>query len=166
VIWLTTDTHFGHQMLIDKGYRPCGYDSRIRGHLLDLPPSNVLIHLGDVCIGNDEAHHQAFLGPLIYRRIKCWLIRGNHDKKSDSWYLKRGWDFVGESLVIQRHGKRILFTHRPSEHTEDCDVNIHGHLHATRHHDLPGTDHKWLLLALEEVGYRPVRLEKFLARSA
>lgn len=46
-----------------------------------------------------------------------------------SWYLSRGWDFVGDEILIEHLGHDILFTHEPRKKKARFSVNIHGHLH-------------------------------------
>lgn len=70
------------------------------------------------------------------------LVRGNHDSKSDFWYLERGWDMVVQSMSLVAFGKHILFTHIPvskssllAGYHEPYDFNIHGHLHGNLHRE-------------------------------
>jgi len=77
--YIITDTHFNHKKLIEYG-RPDNFDDLLWKELGKLPSNCLLIHLGDVCIGNDlEVHERLRLLPFI--KI---LVKGNHDKKSDN----------------------------------------------------------------------------------
>jgi len=138
--WITTDTHFGHKMLLDNGHREEGFEKRILRALEDVqnfskPPSDILIHLGDFCIGEDEKWQEEFRKHTMHFKKKI-LIRGNHDNKSYNWYYNHGWDFVCETMRLRAFGKELLFSHMPvlaedSEFTtyHKVDMNIHGHLH-------------------------------------
>ena len=92
--WIITDTHFGHDSMMKLCGRPEGFSEKI---LINLNRTvhcpDVLIHLGDICIGKEEYWHSEL---MKWACCKKWLIRGNHDKKSDMWYLNHGWDFVAE----------------------------------------------------------------------
>lgn len=158
-IYITTDTHLGHDRMIELCNRPQGFEDLILQGLTTIPSDALLIHLGDVCIGNDAKWHDDIINSTeeVYRRI---LVRGNHDHKSDSWYLSHGWDFVCEEFVARYFQKNILFSHRPQADREYIDYNIHGHLHNTGHHEGGGKNCR--LLALEHTNYKPVNLEKFL----
>lgn len=165
-IWLITDTHFGHDKLIEYG-RPEGFTERIFENLNVVKPDDLLIHLGDFCIGNDEKWHTHYMQMLD---CKHWLIRGNHDSKSNSWYMSHGWDVVAEYLSIEMFAKKILFSHRPMAWDGYYDVNIHGHFHDTDHRRIEGEFLKiknayQKLLALEFTNYQPVLLGAFLANS-
>ncbi|MBP7118493.1 metallophosphoesterase [Candidatus Woesebacteria bacterium] len=159
-IYIISDTHFGHDKMLELCGRPKGFEQLILSNLKDLR-GDVLIHLGDFCIGGDAAWHYTFLleTDLFERRI---LVRGNHDHKSDSWYLNMGWDFVCDEFSAKYFGKRILFTHKPSHISFDYDLNIHGHLHNTRHHE-EGKCGNHLLFSLEEQNYKAINLEKFIS---
>lgn len=169
-IYLTTDTHFSHAKIITFG-RPADYEERIYKGLTDLIPrlglNDVVLHLGDICIGNDEMVHQELMAAIPCKR---WLIKGNHDNKSNNWYLTHGWDFVGETLSIKAFGENILFSHVPQKlMRKEKNINIHGHFHDNEHRSWQYkaiyNKNRHLLLALEHYEYRPVLLEQFLSHA-
>lgn len=159
-IWLITDTHFGHDKMIQYCNRPEDFSSIILNNLLKMvQPDDLLIHLGDICIGQDVLWHER-LNVIPCKKI---LVRGNHDHKSDSWYMSNGWDFVCTSFINRFEGKNILFSHAPLPISNN-DFNIHGHLHnGTHHEDIFGllTD-KHILLSIENTNYKPVLLETLI----
>jgi len=165
-ILITTDTHIGHQKLIDKGYRPKDFEDKIisglKGQRADL-----LIHLGDVVMGEDNMNHLRLMRELMTVSHRRVLVRGNHDKKSDKWYLDRGWGMVCDCFMNTYFGKDIIFTHVPLDvEFDSAAINIHGHLHGNDHRDDDCKDyynedhHKQI--ALENTDYKPVDLKKFL----
>ncbi len=124
--FIISDTHFGHQRMVDLGYREDGFEHEIFRQLsFYLKPDDVLIHMGDVCIG-----HDALYNTMVTTFCKSWLIKGNHDNKTYSWYLSHGWDVVADSLEICLFGKNIVFSHIPVK-VRAGRINIHGHLHST-----------------------------------
>lgn len=133
--YITTDTHFGHGMLVREGYRHEGFEVDILKNLSDVS-GDVFLHLGDVCMGRDKHWHGEFMKVVKPNFKKCILVRGNHDTKSYSWYYDNGWDFVCDLMRLRVNGKELVFSHRPiitEEHEtvsyHDVDINIHGHLH-------------------------------------
>ena len=123
----------------------------------------ILIHLGDVCIGDDANMHERFIKSIPCKRI---LVRGNHDKKSNAWYMDHGWDFVCNRFYDDLYGYKIAFTHKPIP--PGCwdgvyDVNIHGHLHNLCHREVP-KNFMNVLLSLEIDGYAPLSLESFIGK--
>lgn len=168
-IYALTDTHFGHALMIHVG-RPIGYELKILG-ALSRTQGDILIHCGDFCIGHDEIWNRDFMDATKGFKTKI-LVKGNHDRKRDAWYLSRGWDMVVESFTQHYFGKHIVFTHRPVRRyfpINNCiDINIHGHLHGDGHrHDEANAVsydkefHKDI--APEIVGYGPVNIQDLIS---
>lgn len=175
--WITTDTHLGHRKMEEYCNRPSDFEFRIQKGFKVLTESDVLIHLGDVCIGEDAKWHEMM---IRYLPCKKWLVRGNHDKKTNSWYLEHGWDFVGEEIRMKYYNRIIIaFSHYPIKYNNDFDINIHGHFHNHLHRLL---EHRWVvegeeernrdtlsiltdkhkLIALENTNYQLTNLETFI----
>lgn len=136
-IWLTSDTHFGHKKIIELSGRPENFEEIIfrHHHIKNIQDDDVVIHLGDVALYKEEFWHKEFLKGFP-EKTKKWLIKGNHERRTDSFYLKLGWDFVGEKIILSRFGRTILFSHVPKEEkTSFWDLNIHGHLHNKKRRD-------------------------------
>ena len=130
-IFAISDTHFGHDKLVELSGRPPDFGARIladvRSRMGDL-----LIHCGDFCIGNDKPHTEAFMEAAKGFKRKV-LVRGNHDPRGDLWYMNHGWDFVVNSFVSKYNGKVVVFTHAPILKKNGMDFNVHGHLHGNQH---------------------------------
>ena len=162
--WLTTDTHLGHFNMVEYCGRPENFSEIILRNLHQcIKHEDILIHLGDICIANDTKWHLQ----LLNIPGRHWLIRGNHDKKSNSWYLEHGWDMICQQFEDHIFGKTIMFSHKPVVWNGKYEINIHGHFHNT---DLNKHEKELVsikngyqkLLALEYVNYMPVTLEKFI----
>lgn len=176
-IWLISDSHFGHDKMMEYCGRPKGFEQKILNNLFKtVKKDDILIHLGDFCIGNDEFWHTSF---MQVPTLKKWLLRGNHDRKSTTWYLSHGWDWVGDHMSNFFFGKKILFSHTPTKYDGCFDMNIHGHFHNNLHRllegryvvegekernevDLANLTPRHKLLAIEETNYQPVLLENFI----
>lgn len=163
--WITTDTHFGHSTLVEKGYRPSHFGHMFTRGMTRIKPDDIFIHLGDICIGDDEFWNEW----LTLGHHKKILVRGNHDHKSDSWYYEHGWDFVCDSFTLEKYGKKILFSHEPVR-DHGCDLNIHGHWHDNDHRWHPEfaewyNPKKYYRLAIEETNYAPVTLLSLVAKN-
>ncbi len=177
-IYVMTDSHLGHEKLVKISDRPENFSQKVLDGILKMPRQiDLLIHLGDVCIGNDENHHLDLLMRVHGRAKKCVLVKGNHDTKSDSWYYARGSDFVCKEFYNVYFGKKILFTHAPipKEHLSGLDFNVHGHFHGSAEdsHRYEGTmigggtyDKNIHKDAAPEIhGYIPVNLEKLIKKA-
>ena len=157
--WVIADTHIGHSMLVAKGHRPADYAEKLLLNIERLcRKGDILIHLGDVCFGNDAANNLLMVSAA--REARRWLVRGNHDDKSLNWYLEHGWDFAFESFRLNIFGCRILFSHEPQA-AGDYELNIHGHLHAGDHRDVPDSIRHagQVLVSMEALDYRPANLK-------
>jgi len=164
-LMLTTDTHFNHKKIQEYCGRPDGFEQKIVSGWKDLrKDKHILIHLGDVCIGRETEAHEKYIIPLTVKKI---LVKGNHDKKSNTWYMEHGWDWVCESMTFKRGGKNVLLSHEPKVWDGYWDINIHGHFHNANYRRyeaqlkndlLPGQR----LLALEYNDYKLWDLDKIL----
>lgn len=156
-IWLTTDTHFNHAKLVEFG-RPRDFaDRTLRALHASCGTGDTLIHLGDLAIGKDaeaiEKLREAVHGrPII-------LIRGNHDNKSTTWYLRHGIAIVCDEMTMRVNGRTVLLTHMPQPRRSGVDINIHGHTHGNAHreHESAGIyeDGYHVEIALENNAYQP-----------
>lgn len=171
-IWIITDTHFGHEKIKKMGNgRPDDFEMKMLKAIHDLvKPGDTVIHLGDICIGNDLQWNQRFLD-MCGKDVKKILIRGNHDSKSYSWYYARGWDHVCEIMQIRYFGKEVLLSHMPILRKKFWDtyhepvINVHGHLHGNRnrHSEVFISDPDFNYDAAPDThDYKPVLLKKIL----
>ena len=154
-IFLTTDTHFNHTKMLDFCKRPIDYELRILNGFRELLETDTLIHLGDICIGDDIRVHRQYIEPLACKKI---LVRGNHDHKSNSWYEDHGWDFVCNDFTITHHKVICHFSHRPKPWDGIFNVNFHGHLHNLGHRQNEIGNGMNSLISLERMGYAPISL--------
>lgn len=126
-VFITTDTHFGHMNLVTKyKQRPDYFSDKLYNAWKEqVTDADTVIHLGDISFDNEWL---CKVGNLPGKKI---LVRGNHDRKPENWYLEHGWTFVCTSFSKRIGGIDVLFSHEPvTTHTHD--INIHGHLHSVR----------------------------------
>lgn len=149
--WLIADTHFYHDKIMEYESRPADYVERIIANCRRLIcPQDLLIHLGDV-IFYKMTELKGILDSFPCRKV---LTRGNHDRKSDGWYMRNGFDFICDEF---RSGE-IRFTHIPV--AGSAELNVHGHWHTSRHREKPDwwTPATHRLVCLETNGYTPEEL--------
>ena len=165
--WIVTDTHIGHANIIKYQHRPENFEELIMKGLSMLQPNDILIHLGDICMGKDAEVHSTLMLLLTHLHSKI-LVIGNHDNKSNTWYHEHGWSFDCKSFSAKYFGKNILFSHKQQEPESKYDINIHGHSHGNLHradeycHFWNPEYHKEF--CLEHNNYQPILLETFLAK--
>lgn len=160
--WIISDTHFNHSKIEEWGGRKGDWQEQLWKGLESIPKGDILIHLGDICIGEDA---------LIHKRIaslKCdkILIRGNHDGKSLGWYKDNGWDAVVDGIEMIFHGHYLHLTHRPSRPQGNTTWNVHGHTHGNMHRSeeyLEFYSKEYHIdISPELMGYSPIRLDSLL----
>ena len=157
-LYVIGDTHFNHDNMVEYCNRPENFDERIGKALCRLAPDDTLYHLGDICIGRDAEMHEKFIEPTKAKKI---LVRGNHDKRSNNWYLRHGWDFVCTTITDKFFNTEVLLSHRPMR-DNGYELNIHAHLHNLGHRDgeyLLTKNEKQILYAVEDYDYIPMTIE-------
>ena len=165
-IWIISDTHFGHDM--EWADRKSGFEEKILESLRCVNINDMIIHLGDVSFYDDKKWHLEFFRKVLTN--KKILIRGNHDKRSMSWYLDIGWNCVCDSIVINAFGFKILFSHIPLA-LNGNDINVHGHFHNKQIEEVRKIepeyvslheDGKHILISLENSKYQILSLESII----
>ncbi|MFD4420225.1 metallophosphoesterase [Agromyces sp. NPDC058484] len=160
VDFITADTHFGHQRIIELADRPFGSVDEMNDEMTRrwndiVGPDDVVLHLGDVALGPIE-ESMAMTRKLNGRRF---LIPGNHDRVSSATQTKAaierfrplyeaaGWEILPEIVEGTRSGHRLLACHYPywgdSQEVERHRAHrprndeelplLHGHTHARDH---------------------------------
>lgn len=165
--WLISDTHFNHDRIATYCDRPLDFTDRIIKRWQEIvQPEDLIIHLGDVAIGNRRTV-KSILADLPGRKV---LVLGNHDRMhGPDWWMEQGFAFACQALRY----RNCWLTHEPSPQLPDgCTLNIHGHLHNIWHGFHPGpyndtVKDKWKpwqrLFAIEYTNYMPVNFDKFIA---
>lgn len=161
--YVISDTHLGHKVIVGYCQRPDNHEQLLVESMNTIKQEDCLIHLGDICIGDDIGWHDC-IKHLECRKV---LVMGNHDSKSWSWYMEHGWDFVCDSFRLKYAGKIIQFSHKPEPWDGIWEINVHGHLHNLGHRDKEFKELKqWhRLYAPEIMQYRPIELSKFIQES-
>lgn len=148
--WVISDTHFGHNKLVELCGRPEDFSDRILANIERMvKPSDVLIHLGDVTWGT-----------IPKFPCKTILVRGNHDAHKYKYYMNKGFDFACDSFSLKYGGVDILFTHKPALFHEH-DLNVHGHLHNVC--EVKSVCPHYLV-SLEYTNYEPILLDRIIAK--
>ncbi len=162
--WLISDTHFSHRKLDEWGGREGEWEAAIWKGLRAIPAGDRLIHLGDLCIGDDKEIMEKFVDATL--NLGTVLVRGNHDKKSINWYIENGFDFVCDGLELIYMGHYLHLTHRPARPQGNTTWNIHGHTHGNMHRSEEYNDfyskEYHIDISPEIVGYSPLRLDTLL----
>ena len=123
-------------------------------------PEDIVIHIGDLVWTKGSSERiKELIKSLNGRKI---LVRGNHDRKSYSWYLSNGIDFVCDRFHWDYNGKRILFVHNPdhcdSSEYSRYDIILFGHVHRNRPFISHMDNTYFVNMSVEQIKYRPMAL--------
>ncbi|MDT8900960.1 hypothetical protein [Anaeroselena agilis] len=163
--FIIADTHFYHDNIAKYCGRPTNHTELLIASLQSIMgEDDILYHLGDVTFGSQDSLRDILSGI----KGKKVLVRGNHDAWSDTRFMELGFDMVCTAIAV---GNAIL-THKPIE-VAHFSVNIHGHLHNLGYDDVLsyeeeyrkfGADGRHILYSPELEGYKPVVIEKLVAK--
>lgn len=167
-IWVISDTHFGHENIIQFCNRPFKNVYRMNTVLMDnwnsvVKPNDKVYHLGDVYFGGGfgSEYWDKYLSMLNGKKR---LILGNHDNGKDP-LLQKYFEKIDVWRIFGDLG--LLLTHVPVhpttllEHPRRHAVfNVHGHTHEKGE---PGGDtDNYKCVCVEWTDYYPIHLEELL----
>ena len=166
--YVTSDSHFGHDNIVDFSHRPSGHESiMLEEWARAVPEDATVLHLGDLVYKNNSFFQHIHSKHLTGKRKL--LVQGNHDRKSYNFYKKCGFKFVRPFYIPYR--KHVVsFSHYPwSDHDTGRpmkvnDLRLHGHIHNSgyvRNSYVPFL-RQHINLSVEQTKYRPVNLKLLL----
>lgn len=164
-IYIISDNHFNHWNI--NRYCSRGFpnletmnNTMIKRWNTVVKPEDLVIHIGDIIFTKGESKAISdMIAKLNGRKI---LIKGNHDRKSYSWYLTHGFDFICERMIWEFNRKKILFIHSPHEISHNdyrtCRYIIHGHSHNKGQFLHKKKNCKIVNISVENIKYTPISL--------
>ena len=137
--WFISDTHFGHERILELCPKTRGkFDSIsnhdahiIRAWNSNIAPSDKVYHLGDFSFHNIGYTRDNIL-PLLNGDIT--FIRGNHDRSRMVKLLERDHE-VYDYLKLNIEGQKIILSHYPIHEWDGKrkgSIHVHGHVHCSR----------------------------------
>jgi len=154
-VFIISDTHFGHSRIIQYCNRPFKDSLEMDEALIKnwnetVSNNDVVIHLGDVGLGNKE-----YIASIIKRlNGKKILIMGNHDNWSEQTYRDMGFHTVSRFPIL--YNDWYLCSHAPLQMFQNVPyMNCYGHVHNDPvYQDTPNAK----CYCVERIGYRPYLL--------
>jgi len=153
-IWLTSDFHFGHNNCINYCSRPFSNTSEMNNTIIrsynKLVDNNDIVYiLGDISFLNTKSTIE------IIKSLKGFkfLIKGNHDHKSNTAYRKMGFMEVYDKPIIIKD--KYILSHEPIDYNIGNLVNVYGHMHDK----VINNSINRFCCCLELTNYKPVSLE-------
>lgn len=151
-IWIISDTHFGHEKIIDYAGRPFSNAIEMDEAICDnwndrVKPDDLVYHLGDVAWRLDGVQRFAAL-PGTKR-----LCLGNHD---DAKLLIGAVQQIYLFKKLPEFG--LVLSHIPLDmwaERFDGMINVHGHIH-----EKPAPSPRHFNACVEHIGYGPTPIEE------
>lgn len=158
-IYILSDTHFGHKRVLEFERFDFKTIEEHDEYIIEKWNSTVkendkVYHLGDVIFKYSKYTLKELTSKLKGYKI---LIRGNHDKRSNDYYLNNGFNEVYNHPIYLR--ENIILSHQPvmEVYNNPYIINIHGHLHgATLSLD------NFICVAMDQIGYIPQRIDELI----
>lgn len=146
-----SDTHFYHDKIIKYCNRPFTNVEDMNGYIIKqwnsmIGKNDIIYHHGDFALNCDKDMVKKLVSQLNGKII---LITGNHDKRSNGWFLDCGFIEVYNKPV--QMGSYIL-SHQPVVNLPIGYKNIHGHIH---NYDR-GLNSNYINVSCEVLNYRPI----------
>lgn len=164
MIYLTSDTHFGHGKIIEYTHRPFNtveeMDQTIINNINNtVGPEDILYVLGDFTMGGSYTKCMKYREQLNCKRVH--LILGNHDKKK---VFRSNKPPIFESVKDYDEVGYCCLSHYPflSWNSRDYgSIMCHGHIHSNRRYN---EINQWQKIRRYDVGvdandYRPISID-------
>ena len=162
MIYFIADTHFYHKNVIAYCNRPFKTIEEMNEVMINnwnriVKNDDIVYHLGDFSLNNNNIID--FVKKL---NGKIYLVRGNHDKKTNSYYNRAGFEVIPTQTKLDEH--KIILSHRPlmDEQIPDGYVNIHGHMHNSDLDEKIYSKNKHKCVSVELIDYTPIELNKLI----
>jgi calcineurin-like phosphoesterase family protein len=157
-IFFIADTHFGHANIIKYENRPFETVEQMDKAIIQnwrnvVSKHDTIFVLGDFSFYNKEITTK-IMRQLTGNKI---LIKGNHDVKSNQWYLDVGFDEVSKYPII--YNEWYVLQHEPPMYmSSTCPFfYIYGHVHGTKMYQTLTSISA--CVSVERWNYTPVSLE-------
>lgn len=157
--WVISDTHFGHDNIINFCHRPTDHEQIIMENWAQIVPKkdSTVLHLGDLAY-KSNARFKNLVAPHLTGERKL-LIMGNHDRQRFSFYKQSGFLIcrpfgitlsgingvrIAPDQVISGQDHIVTFSHYPWAPAPEEDkvrlpgeydemapshTRVHGHIH-------------------------------------
>jgi calcineurin-like phosphoesterase family protein len=156
------DTHFNDKNIIEYTNRPFKSVEEMNCEIIDnwnhaLTSNNDIVWvLGDFFIFKDKSDYPDNFKEILKNLAgKIYLIKGNHDIKSDEFYLHHVNWCSSYPVIIENF---FMLSHEPLYLSETTPYfNIYGHVH----NDSRFVDTKTTMcVSAERIGYTPISMEE------
>lgn len=165
MIYFISDTHFNHKNIIEYENRPFSSIQEMNAEMIrrwnkTVTNNDIVFHLGDVGLGSEST-----LKEIIPQLNGCKiLIKGNHDRKSNQFFLDCGFQAIYHTYMFSYNGKQIFLSHTPESRpgqNQPYDLHLFGHIHSKV---FPSSVyHNGACMCVERWGYQPIDIDTIIS---
>lgn len=153
-IWLTADLHFGHNAIIEYCKRPFKTTTEMNNTLIKnfnktIGKNDIVYILGDLSFLNTISTTEIVKNLNGFK----FLIKGNHDHKTNAGYRKMGFMEVYNHPIILNN--QYILSHEPISGNIGNLINIHGHTH---NNVILDNNFNKFCVSVEMTNYKPIEL--------
>lgn len=155
-VYFVADTHFSDEAIRLYENRPYIDTYEMDKALVDnwnlvVSPDDIIWHLGDF---GAEGHEAEMLSKL---NGNVFLVKGNHDTKSNEYYRQAGFCEVYDKPIL--YEGFWLLSHEPLYvNTNMPYANLFGHVHANPIYKDLGSQH--VCVCVERINYTPIPFDE------
>lgn len=156
-IWLSSDQHFSHSMIITYCGRPFADKEEMDAVMIErwnslVKPNDIIYVLGDFCWGRPEKYVEQLNG-------EKHLILGNHDRQSIGVY-RQNFTSVDNYKEIKIPGNSVCLEHYP---IYQWNRRYYGSLHCHGHcHGLKTSDCRRMDVGVDTNNFYPYNLDEII----
>ena len=172
-VFIFADSHFNHDKIRKYCNRPFKNIDLMNKTLIKnwnslINEKDLVIILGDFILDYGGSKSVKDILKQLNKSTRI-LVKGNHDRKTYSYYRDNGIDFVCERFEWKYAGKKILFIHDPNKVRKTeykyYDLVIHGHTHQndfTKYNSRSKIH--FINMSCDKTNYRPVFLNSITSK--
>ena len=154
-VFFYADPHFGHKNVIRYCNRPFTSVSEMNTQLIKnfnkvVGHDDVVYILGDFSFLNTISTTEILKSLNGYK----FLIKGNHDRKTNTAYRKMGFVEVYDKPIVLMNC--FILSHEPIDENVGNMINIYGHLHQNA---INNSSMKFCA-CVEKTDYKPISLDE------
>lgn len=159
--WAIGDTHFEHFNIIKYCDRPFENADEMNEVIMTnwnftVKDDDLVIIFGDLAYGKGSKEVLKSILPQL--KGHKFLIRGNHDYETTTWYMRYGIEKVYGPQIWDDKWPNTILSHAPVPCKAPV-INIHAHIHNLLHIAEEGI---YKCVSVEQINYTPVNLDKLI----
>lgn len=157
--WMIADLHLGHAKIMEYEERPFATLEEVDRTIIKNWNNTVSKYDKVFVLGDVSFYHKERLMEIVKQlNGHKILVKGNHDKKSNDYWLECGFKEVSKYPIVLPE-LNVIMSHEPLESVGGF-FNYHGHVHSKIESYEGRKPLNYKCVSVENVGYTPMLLEE------